>query len=137
MNTNTITDNATTVASLYDAFGHGDIPFIVKHIDDTCKWTGAGEGFLPQGGHYTGKEAVNFFIRLNESVEFKSFNPIAIHNIGDNEVVSFGNMSGIARATGKISSSDWVMHWKFNDDGKVIYFQDFHNTAAEYAASQP
>ena len=137
MNTTTMIDNATTVASLYEAFGRGDIPFILSHIDDTCKWIGAGEGFLPQGGTYKGKEVINFFIKLNEAVDFKSFNPLSIHNIGDDEVVAFGNMSGAARNTGKISSSDWVMHWKFNDEGKVIYYQDFHNTAAEYAATQP
>jgi ketosteroid isomerase-like protein len=137
MNTTTTIDNATVVASLYEAFGRADIPFILSHIDDACKWIGAGENFLPQGGTYNGKEVVNFFMKLNDAVEFKSFNTVSIHNIGENEVVAFGNMSGAARNTGKISSSDWVMHWKFNDDGKVVYYQDFHNTAAEYAAMQP
>ncbi len=137
MNPATLTDNATTVAQLYQAFGRGDISFIVKHIDDKCHWIGAGESFLPQGGVYKGKDAVNFFARLGEAVEFNSFNPLAIHNIGDNEVVAFGNMTGAARNTGKVSASDWVMHWKFNNDGKVIYFQDFHDTAAEYATMQP
>jgi len=137
MNTEILTDNATTVANLYAAFGRGDIPFIVKHIDDNCKWIGAGEGFLPQGGNYKGKEALNFFMKLNEAVEFKSFNPLAIHHIGDAEVVAFGNMSGAAKNTGKVSSSDWVMHWKFNEEGRVIYFHDFHDTAAEYMAMLP
>lgn len=137
MHTSTLTDNATTVAQLYEAFGRGDIAFILNHIDDTCQWVGAGEGFLPQGGIYSGKEAANFFSRLGAAVEFASFNPIAIHNINDDEVVAFGNMSGAARNTGKISSSDWVMHWKFNEDGKVVYFHDFHDTAAEYVAMLP
>lgn len=136
MSTMTKIDNAATVATLYEAFGRGDIPFILDHVADNCKWIGAGAGSLPPGGTYTGKEAVNFFKRLGESVEFNSFNPLAIHNINDNEVVAFGNMTGTSRTTGKKSSSDWVMHWKFNKEGKAVYFQDFFDTAAAYIANQ-
>ena len=59
MSTTTLTNNAATVASLYEAFGRGDIPFILDHLADDCKWIGAGEGSLPQGGTYKGKDAVN------------------------------------------------------------------------------
>jgi len=136
MSTTTSVSNAATVASLYEAFGRGDIPFILDHVDDSCEWIGAGGEYLPTGGSYKGKEALNFFMNLGGSVEFTSFNCTAIHNIGDNEVIAFGNMSGNSKATGKPSSSDWAMHWKFNDDGKVVYYQDFHNTAAAYVANQ-
>lgn len=136
MSTATLTDNATTVGRMYEAFGRGDISYILGNLADNCKWIGAGEGSLPQGGTYIGKDAGNFFNRLLESEEFTSFNPQAIHNIGDNEVVAFGNMSARSRSTGKEASSDWVMHWRFNDNGKVIYFQDFFNTAAAYISHQ-
>ena len=136
MSTSTLTNNAATVASLYEAFGRGDIPFIIDHLADDCKWIGAGEGSLPQGGTYIGKDAVNFFMKLDESEEFNAFNPIAIHNINDNEVVAFGNMTATSKKTGKQISSDWVMHWKFNDEGKAVYFQDFFDTAAAYRADQ-
>ena len=137
MSTTTSVSNAAIVANLYEAFGRGDIPFIVDHIDDSCEWIGAGGEYLPTGGSYKGKDAVKFFMNLGSSVEFTSFNPIAIHDIGNNEVISFGNMSGNSKITGKPSSSDWAMHWKFNDEGKVVYYQDFHNTAAAYVANLP
>ncbi len=136
MSTTTSVDNATTVATLYAAFGRGDIAFILNYVDDSCEWIGAGEGSLPQGGKYTGKEVIAFFQRLGGNVDMTVFNPTAIHNIGNNEVVSFGNMTGISKTTGKTSSSDWTMHWKFNDEGKVVYFHDFHDTAAAYLANQ-
>src|SRR5262245_19212962 len=126
MSTATLTDNATTVARLYEAFGRGDIPYILDHIADNCKWIGAGDIYLPTGGTYIGKDALSFFTRLNESVEFSSFDPVAIHNIGNNEVIAFGTMAGKSKITGKPSSSDWAMHWKFNDQGKVVYYQDFY-----------
>ena len=131
------TNNAATVASLYEAFGRADIAFILDHIADDCQWIGAGEGLLPAGGTYTGKDTVNFFIRLGDSVEFTSFDVSAVNNINDDEVIAFGTMSGNSKATGKASASDWAMHWKFNADGKVVYYQDFHNTAAAYLANQP
>jgi len=136
MSTMTAIDHATTVAKMYEAFGRGDIPYILSHLADNCKWIGAGEGSLPQGGTYIGKDAVNFFMKLGESEDFKAFNPVAIHNISDNEVVAFGNMTATSRKTGKTISSDWVMHWKFNKDGKAVYFHDFFDTAAAYLANQ-
>ncbi len=137
MSTLTSVDHATVVAKMYDAFGKGDIAYIISQLADNCKWIGAGEGSLPHGGVYKGKDAVNFFKKLNESVEFNSFNPLAIHNINDHEVVSFGNMTGTSRATGKKSYSDWTMHFKFDENDKVVYFQDFFDTAGAYLAQQP
>ena len=136
MSTATLTDNATTVAKLYEAFVRGDIPYILSHIADDCTWIGAGEGSLPQGGTYTGKGAVNFFIRLGESEEFNAFNPTSMNNINDNEVVAFGNMTATSKISGKKVTSDWAMHWKFNEEGKVVYFHDFFDTAAAYIANQ-
>jgi ketosteroid isomerase-like protein len=130
-------NNATIVANMYDAFSRADIGYILGYIADDCQWIGAGEGFLPQGGTYKGKEAVNFFMNLAASADFTSFNPTSINSINENEVVAFGNMSTVSKATGKSSSSDWAMHWKFNAEGKVVYYHDFHDTAAEYAANQP
>jgi uncharacterized protein len=136
MSTTTLVNNAATVTKLYEAFGRGDIPYIISHVADNCKWIGIGEGSLPAGGTYTGKDAANFFIKLNDSAEFSAFNPVSISNINDSEVIAFGTMSGKSKATGKTSTSDWAMHWKFNEKGKVIYFHDFHDTAAAYIANQ-
>ncbi|MES1225978.1 MAG: hypothetical protein ABUT20_61435, partial [Bacteroidota bacterium] len=75
-------------------------------------------------------------IKLGETEEFTVFSPEAIHNIGDNEVVAFGYIAVNSKKTGKKVSSEWVMRWKFNDEGKVIYFHDFFDTAAAYVADQ-
>ena len=137
MSTLSAIDNATTVTKLYEAFGRGDIPYIIDHLADDCQWIATGEGYLPAAGTYIGKNAVEFFKTLGSLEEFTSFNPISINNFNENEVIAFGNMSGINKATGKSSSSDWAMHWKFNDEGKVIYYHDYHDTAAAYVANQP
>lgn len=137
MSTMTLTDDATTVAKMYQAFGQGDIPFILAQVANDCEWIGAGGDLLPAGGTYIGKDAAKFFVRLAESGDFNSFNVISVNNINEQEVVAFGNMSLTAKATGKKMSSEWVMHWKFNKEGKAIYFHDFYDTAAAYLALQP
>ena len=136
MSTATLTSNATIVASIYEAFGRGDIPFILSHIADDCEWIAAGEGSLPQGGTYIGKDALNFFIRRGQNETFNTFNPVSINNINDHVVVAFGNMTATSNATGKKVSSDWAMHWKFKEEGKAVYFHDFFDTAAAYRANQ-
>jgi ketosteroid isomerase-like protein len=137
MSTQTLTDNAATVASIYEAFGRGDIPFILSNLSDDCHWVAMGKGVSKQGGTYKGKEVVEFFNRLLGEGEFVSFSPVFISNADDNTVVAFGNMSCKARATGKPYVSDWAMRWVFNDDDKVCEYQNYHDTAAFYLASQP
>jgi ketosteroid isomerase-like protein len=136
MSIQTLTDHAATIASIYKAFDRGDIPFILSNLSDDCHWVAMGEGVSQQGGTYKGKEVIEFFNRLLGEGEFVSFNPIYISNAGDNTVAAFGNMSCIARATGKAYNSDWAMHWVFNDEGEIIEFQNYHDTAALYIANQ-
>jgi len=136
MTTATLTDNATTVGKMYEAFGRGDINYILNNIADDCRWIAAGEGTLQQGGTYIGEDAATFFKRLAENEEFNAFNVTSVNNINDDEVVAFGNMTCTAKGTGKKVTSDWTMHWKFDDDGKAVYFHDFFDTAAAYVAEQ-
>ena len=136
MTTATATDNASMVGKMYAAFGRGDIAFIADHVADDCQWIGSGEGAIPTGGVYHGKEFMNFFKKLAETEEFTSFNPLSIHNLPNDEVIAFGNMTGKSKITGKSISSDWAMHWKFNDEGKAIFFHEYFDTAAAYLSHQ-
>ncbi|WP_018616885.1 nuclear transport factor 2 family protein [Segetibacter koreensis] len=136
MSTAILTDNATTVAKMYQAFSRGDIPYILSNVADDCTWIGAGEGSLPQGGMYIGKDAIRFFRQLEENEEFNSFNVTSINNINDVEVVAFGDMKTTSKTTGNKIACDWTMHWKFNEEGKAVYFHDFFDTAAAYLAEQ-
>ncbi len=132
----TTTDQVATVASIYAAFGRGDIAFILDKIADDCHWVAMGQGTSAQGGTYTGKQAADFFNRLLSEVEFIDFNPIAINEAGENTVVAFGNMNCNSRATGKPYFTDWAMRWVFNEDGRICEYQNYHDTAALYLANQ-
>jgi ketosteroid isomerase-like protein len=136
MSTETLTDNVATVTAIYEAFGRGDIPFILSNISDDCHWEAMGKGSSAQGGTYTGKGAADFFNRLLGEVEFVEFNPVSINHAGNNKVVAFGNLKGKSKATGKSYITDWAMRWVFNDEGQVIEYQNYHDTAALYIANQ-
>ena len=136
MATQTLVDNAKVVAKLYEAFNKGDIPYIMEHIAADCHWIGAGEGFLPEGGVYIGQDVQRFFQALSDNQNISDFEPQTIGNINDHEVAAFGTITSASKKTGKSLTSNWAMHWKFNDFGKVVYFQDFFDTAAAWQADQ-
>lgn len=137
MNTAIAINNVETTTRIYEAFGRQDIGFIMEQIAPDCHWVAAGAPYLPEGGIYKGPDVVNFFMKLGQNLEFTSFTPVSIQALGNEGVIAFGNMSSISRATGKTAASDWVMHWIYNDEGKVIRYQNYFDTAAALEANQP
>ena len=115
------------VQSLYEAFGRGDIPFILSHIADDCQWISPGEG-IPAAGAYVGPAgAGEFFQRLGGSEEFTRFEPREFFTKGD-DVVALGFEECRSRATGKTMSTNWAMLFRVRD-GKVVYWEAFYDTS--------
>ena len=55
------------VQSLFEAFGRGDINFILQHLAPDCRWVVPGQG-IPASGTYQGREgAAQFFRKLSET----------------------------------------------------------------------
>jgi ketosteroid isomerase-like protein len=136
MSTATITDNASVVLKMYQAFKNGDIPRVMEHISDTCKWVAPGKGLLPHGGTFIGNDIARFFQLVGENINFNSFDVHGAYNINSSEVIAFGHMHGTSKNTGKTSESDWAMHWKFDATGKAVYFHEYYDTAGAYLANQ-
>ena len=120
-----------TIDSLYDAFGRGDIPFIVNHI-------APGAGFhqprsAPWGGDYSGPEgAAEFFKRLHDGAETTEFAVSESVEAG-NQVFSFGTHSAIVRKTGKPVSVRWMFRWRV-DGGQVTLYEAYYDAAPIVAA---
>lgn len=122
------------VQSLYDAFGRGDIPFILSHLSPDCRWVAPGEG-IPNAGVYNGPEAVEFFRKMAESETILKFEPRQFISNGD-DVVALGYEECRAIATGKTASTNWAMLFRVRN-GLVAYFETFYDTAAYLRAHQP
>jgi ketosteroid isomerase-like protein len=121
------------ISSLYEAFGRGDIPFIVEHF-------AAGASFrqpasVPWGGQYSGPEgAAQFFQRLNEGVETTGFTVEHSVEVG-NEVFSVGVHDAIVRTTRRPVSVRWMFRWRV-EHGKVTAYEAFYDAAPIVEALQ-
>ena len=117
-------DNVSAVTKIYDAFGKGDIPYIVSQLHDDVRWVVHMDKVVPTSGDWSGKSKVpGFFQALGESSEVTAFVPNEFVAQGDT-VVSMGDFGFKLRGNGKSGMSKWIFVWKFRD-GKVASYEQF------------
>ena len=122
-------DNLRVVRSLFESFGSGDVPGILRLLDEDVDWHIKGPASVPYFGPRTGHEgALDFFGKLGTNVEFESFAPETFLAGGD-KVVVIGSERGRVRATGKSFDNDWAMVFTVRD-GKVTRLRSYEDTAA-------
>jgi ketosteroid isomerase-like protein len=120
-------DNARSVEAIFEAFGRGDIPYILDQLTDDVHWVAHLEPIVPWAGDYSGKANVpGFFQALGRSVEVAGHPVHQLVAQGDT-VVAMGDVSFSARATGKASSSSWVYVWKLRD-GQICSYDQFNDS---------
>jgi uncharacterized protein len=132
----TMASNLETAKRAYELFQKGDVPTLINEIlADDCDWLASGPPeLIPWAGRYHGKQEIGtFFTRLGENFEFAEFIPREMLEKGE-IVVTIGSFAGHARKTGKASNSDFVHVAKYNDRGRLFFFQDYVDTAAAVAA---
>ena len=130
----TVAQNKATVGSMYEAFGRGDVPFILSQFSPNFILDARGGARLPYAGMYRGaSDVANYFIGLNEAFETTAFDVTSIIGEGNN-VAAFGSQSGKARTSGKPFAFDWAMYWVFNAEGWAEKCQIYYDTAGAEAA---
>ena len=65
-------------------------------------------------------------------MEFSEFAPRAMIEQGDT-VVALGTLAGRAKKTGKPLKNEWAHVLKY-DQGKIVFFQEYTDTAADVLA---
>lgn len=119
-------ENVQSITKIYDAFGRGDIAYIIDQVTDDVRWVVHVDPVVPWAGDYSTKARVGgFFSALNDAAETTAFNPAEFVAQGDT-VVSMGEYGFKARATGKSSMGRWVFVWKLRN-GKVSSYEQFHD----------
>ena len=127
--------NVEATGKAYESFQRGDIPSLIRDlIDDRCTWIIPGpKDILPWAGIFNGKQGVaNFFTQVGANLEFSEFAPREMIEQGDTVVV-LGTLSGRAKKTGKPIKNEWAHVFKY-DQGKVVFFQEYVDTAADVLA---
>jgi ketosteroid isomerase-like protein len=121
-------DNIARIVKIYEAFGRGDIGYIVEQLTEDVRWLTHIEPVIPWSGDFSGKSTVpRFFESIANSVEVTAFAPNEFVAQGDT-VVSFGQFGCKVRATGKSTLTSWVFTWKFRE-GRVCSYEQFHDPA--------
>jgi ketosteroid isomerase-like protein len=120
--------NVGTVQDIYEAFGRGDVQFIVDQLTDDIHWVSHFDALVPWAGDFSGKERVPlFFEAIFQSVKVEAFEPME-WIVADDAVVSLGEFACRVRTTGKQARTRWVFVWKFRD-GKICSYEQFHDPA--------
>lgn len=124
--------NKDTISAIYEAFLKGDIPFILNQLDEAVKWNYATDNTAQKAGLgwmklYSGREdVVNFFKAVDEMGIYK-FDVLSVLE-GGSEVAS-------RLVIGCKYFVDEIVHfWTFNDEGKIVRYQQFIDTAKQISA---
>jgi ketosteroid isomerase-like protein len=109
------------IRGIYDAFARADIPAILSTLDEQIDWR-APEN-LPQGGHFSGRDAVaGFFRKIGEHWETLTADIDHILSGGD-QVVVLARLHGTLRATGEDTGYSSAHAWTLRD-GTPIRFAE-------------
>lgn len=124
--------NTETVQAMYDAFGRGDIPFILDQISDQVQWESWADNsaqhhnvaYMKAG---TGKEAVLAYFNVVGQLNITDFRVLAIMGSGNKVAAEFIVETGPSAFTK--GYRDEEMHlWTFDDAGKVIGLRHYLDT---------
>ncbi len=122
----------TTVQTIYQAFGQGDLPTILDNVTDDVDWASEPDSTTaPWHGVRHGKaELPSFFAALAESVEVLEFSPQAFTS-SDTDVMAVIRFAIKSKATGKSATMDLHHWWRFRDS-KVCFYRGTEDTAATH-----
>ena len=122
-----------TVRSVYEAFGRGDIDFILSQVTDDVDWASCpGSDIAPWHGIHRGKaEVPNFFKGLGDSLQITEFTPQSVAS-NDTDVMVVTRWAATAPATGKSAAMDIHHWWRFRG-GKICFYRGTEDTAQTQA----
>ena len=128
--------NKETVQAIYDAFGQGNIPFILESVDENfTHFDPSDPNIAPQGGQYNGRnEFLGFFQKLGGSVDTTLWQ-VDNYVADGNDVVATGKHGVTVKSTGKSGVIEWVMIWHF-DHGIPMSIRNYYDTARYEALYQ-
>ena len=135
----TTTDNGTTVADIYAAFSRGDIPAILDRLAPDVAWEAWDDNFSQRAAvpHLIGRsgpdDVAGFFAVLG-SYTVLEFAVLDIIGTGRQVVAE---VRGAFEVPGGGRFADEELHlWTFDDEGRVVRFRHYVDTAKHIAAAR-
>lgn len=121
--------NKKTIEGMYEAFGRGDIPFVIGALDADVEWWEAENFIYADNNPYVGPQAVleGVFARIGKEWEWFTVTPKEVLDAGES-VVGRGYYAGKYRQTGREVRAQFAHVFGFRN-GKVVTFQQYTDTA--------
>ncbi|HVZ43793.1 MAG TPA: nuclear transport factor 2 family protein [Ramlibacter sp.] len=126
--------NIETIQSIYQAFGRGDVPHILAQLSPKVEWDVWPDLSAQRAGHPLLLQRTNpagvgeFFQVLAATLEFHEFKLHDIFGSG-HRVAALSCVDCTYRATGVRLRDEELHLWTFGDDGRVIGFRHYIDTA--------
>lgn len=123
-------DNITTIKAVYDAFGRGDVGFIVDRVNDDVDWgTETTSDGAPWYGKHKGKAGVgDFFEAFGKASEVEEFTPLAFAATDDGDVLTVVRFALRSRDTGRKATMHLHHYFRFTNE-KISYYRGSEDTA--------
>ncbi|HRH41195.1 MAG TPA: hypothetical protein PKY82_06080 [Pyrinomonadaceae bacterium] len=127
--------NKDTISAIYEAFGKGDIPFILNCLAENVAWEKWDSNHAQQLGvpYMQEKNSVagvaDFFGEVGK-MGVKMSNVLSILDGGNKFAVEF------EIETERFGYEEEMHLWTFNENGKVIGFRHYLDTAKHIAANE-
>jgi ketosteroid isomerase-like protein len=124
-------DNTTTVQEIYAAFGRGDVPAILAHLDDRVAWdqwadNSAQKAGVPWLAAMNGPAEVVSFFELVGKFKFHDFRVLSVM-AGGNQVAA--EIAVDIELPSGARFRDEEMHlWTFDEQGQVTRFRHYLDT---------
>jgi uncharacterized protein len=127
------TENGRTVAAMYEAFGRGDVGYVLAQIAPDVEWIETEAEEIPTHGRFSSAQEVleNVFAKVPEYFERFELRPELWVEAGDDVIVT-GRVVARTRS-GRDLDAPYAHVFSFRD-GKVSRNDNFHDTALWAAA---
>ena len=133
-------DSVTTITTIYEAFGRGDIPKILGLLADDVEWESWADNRAQRGGvpwlaAKRGKGgAAEFFQCVATQMQVRDFQVLSLMTDG-HQVAAEIVIEVDVPSSGRRFRDEELHLWTFNDDGKVSRFRHYVDTAKHLEAA--
>ncbi|MGA2213868.1 MAG: nuclear transport factor 2 family protein [Bryobacteraceae bacterium] len=131
-----MSNHLQTVNEMCATFGRGDVDAILSHLAENVSWEFEAPKAIGFGGIRRGRqEAVGFFTGIAEEHAEPVLKMSEFVASGD-VVAAFGRYEATVKKTGIRVNTPVVHYFKFDQNGKVLRYQNLINTGAFLEAAQ-
>jgi len=133
-------ENLETVRSIYAAFGRGDVAAILDCLADDVAWESWHDNFAQRAGvpwlkAGRGRRHVAEFFKIVGAFKISKFTVVSLM-AGGNQVAAEVENTAEVPATGGNFHEEEVHLWTFNDQGQVVRFRHYLDTAKHIAVAK-